>query len=82
MANMHVRATLRKSRVLTYLIWSLEENAANSVYLCVLRVHFNPVKCSIRGIHSMTPYTHFRVYIYKMPRVHTSRGARVQKCQK
>ena len=45
-ANMHVRATLRKYRVLRYLIWVLEENAANSVYLCVLRAHFSPVKCS------------------------------------
>ena len=43
--NMHVRATLRKYRVLRYLIWFLKENAANSVYLCVLRAQFSPVKC-------------------------------------
>ena len=31
---------------LRYLIWILEENTANSVYLCVLRAHFSPVKFS------------------------------------
>ena len=46
MANMHVRATLRKYGVLRYLIWILEENATNSIYLCVLKTHFSPVKCS------------------------------------
>ena len=44
-ATMHVRATLRKYRVLRYLIWFLEENAAYTVYLCVLRTHLSPVKC-------------------------------------
>ena len=37
---MHVRATLCKYRVLRYLVWFLEENAANSIYSCVLSAHF------------------------------------------
>ena len=41
-ANMYVRASRRKYRFLRNLIWFLEENAANSVYLCVLRAHFEP----------------------------------------
>ena len=46
MANMHVRATLRKYRVLRYLIWFLEEKCSQQCLLGVLRAHFSPVNCS------------------------------------
>ena len=71
-------ANLRKYRVLRYSIWVLEENAANSVYLCALRVHFCLIKCSetISPPVGFTPLPHIRSThrllleygLYKMPR--------------
>ena len=40
MANMHVRATLRKYRVLRYLIWFLEEKMQPTVFTRCLESSF------------------------------------------
>ena len=79
MANMHVRATLRKCMVLMYLICSQEEKCSQRIYLCVLIAQFSPVKCSETIFHPRASFpdpiyasTHrplLECIFFKMPRV-------------